>query len=67
MQSKSFTKFGGPVNEPVEVDETFVGARSKNMHKSRQTVTVKELVYGEHQKVVVMGMLTVKLAKCGRR
>jgi transposase-like protein len=35
MQSKSFAKFGGPDTE-VEVDETFIGGKAKNMHKSRK-------------------------------
>jgi transposase-like protein len=35
MQSKSFEKIGGPGSE-VEVDETFVGQKARNMHKSRK-------------------------------
>jgi transposase-like protein len=36
MQSKSFVKLGGPDSPPVEADETFVGAKARNMHKSRK-------------------------------
>jgi hypothetical protein len=34
MQSKSFAKAGGPGGE-VEVDETYIGGSTKNMHKDR--------------------------------
>lgn len=35
LQDDSPNKFGGPDTE-VEVDETFIGAKAKNMHKSRK-------------------------------
>jgi transposase-like protein len=35
MQSKSFEKIGGPGSE-VEVDESFIGGKVNNMHKSRK-------------------------------
>lgn len=35
MQDSSFTKLGGNGN-PVEVDETFIGGRARNMHKSKK-------------------------------
>jgi transposase-like protein len=35
MQSKSFDKLGGPDSE-VEVDESYVGGKVNNMHKSRK-------------------------------
>src|SRR5665213_734606 len=35
MQSKSFLKLGSD-GSPVEMDETFVGGKVKNMHKSRK-------------------------------
>ena len=35
MQTQSFGKIGGEGSE-VEVDETYVGARAQNMHKSRK-------------------------------
>jgi transposase-like protein len=54
MQTKSFLKLGGPGSE-VEVDETFIGGKSRNMHidvrERRITGT------GGKDKTVVMGML----------
>ena len=35
LQSGSFTKLGGPGSE-VESDETYIGGKSRNMHKSRR-------------------------------
>src|SRR5712692_10749912 len=35
MQSKSFAKLGGPESE-IEVDESYVGSKVNNMHKSRK-------------------------------
>jgi transposase-like protein len=46
-------KMGG--NGPIEVDETFVGGKVKNMHKSRK---VKGMSYAAgNGKTIVMGML----------
>jgi transposase-like protein len=54
MQSKSFAKIGGPGSE-VEVDETFIGGKARNMHKNRRIKTkVRE---GNWGKAIVMGML----------
>jgi len=36
VQSKSFVKLGGPDSPPVEVDESFIGGKARNMHKSRK-------------------------------
>ncbi len=56
MQSKSFMKFGGN-NEPIEVDETFVGANPRNMHADRRLkMYTKGAGWGGH-KTIVMGML----------
>jgi hypothetical protein len=49
-------KVGG--NAPVEIDETFVGGKVKNMHKSK----IKKQFHGKgtqggHEKAVVLGML----------
>jgi len=53
MTDTSDTKLGG--NGPVEIDETFVGGKVKNMHKSRR---VKGLNYSAgNGKAIVMGML----------
>jgi transposase-like protein len=54
IQSKSFTKLGGPDTE-VEVDETFIGGKARNMHKDRRIkMKVREENWG---KTIVMGML----------
>src|SRR5450631_808381 len=46
-------KIGG--NGPVEIDETFVGGKVKNMHKAKR---VKSLSYqGGNGKAIVLGML----------
>jgi hypothetical protein len=36
IQSKSFVKLGGPDSAPIEVDETFIGGKARNMHQSRK-------------------------------
>jgi transposase-like protein len=54
MTDNSGEKMGGN-NGPVEIDETFVGGKVKNMHKSRR---VKGLNYQSgNGKTIVMGML----------
>jgi hypothetical protein len=54
VQSKSFAKIGGPGSE-VEVDETFIGGKARNMHKAKRIRTkVRE---GNWGKTIVMGML----------
>lgn len=54
MQSKSFAKIGGPGSE-IEVDETFIGGKARNMHKDRRIKTkVRE---GNWAKTIVVGML----------
>jgi transposase-like protein len=53
MTDASTDKMGG--NGPIEIDETFVGGKVKNMHKSRK---VKGLNYQSgNGKAIVMGML----------
>jgi transposase-like protein len=54
MQTKSFNKIGGE----VEVDETYIGGKARNMHASKR----KELFGGSHRrayagKVAVVGLL----------
>jgi hypothetical protein len=58
MQNNTFNKLGGggDAGPAVEVDETFVGGRIKNMHKGR-----KRKIQSEHghkgAKAIVLGML----------
>src|SRR5882762_2148550 len=55
MQSKSFSKIGGSGSE-VEVDETFIGGKARNMHKSKKIGKGFEK-RGITGKAVVMGIL----------
>jgi transposase-like protein len=58
IQSKSFVKLGGPDSPPIEVDETFIGGKARNMHKSkRERLTRNGGMQGGSGKAVVMGML----------
>lgn len=53
MTDRTAEKLG--LNSPIEVDETFVGGKMRNMHKSRR---VKGLNYSAgNGKAIVMGML----------
>lgn len=55
MQTKSVVKLGGPCSE-VEVDETFIGGKARNMHAD---VRKRRIVHGggPNDKVIVMGFL----------
>jgi transposase-like protein len=53
MQTGTFLKLGGPA--PVEVDETFIGGKLKNMHKGRKE-RVKASANPDNE-VAVMGLL----------
>ena len=58
LQNGSFAKIGGPNSAPVEVDETFIGGKARNMHKSRRLRMGHGIgMQGGHGKTVVMGML----------
>jgi hypothetical protein len=46
-------KLGGPMSSPVEIDETYIGGKARNMHKSRHEKTRG----GRDNKTIVMGML----------
>src|ERR1035437_7210725 len=48
------TKLGGTDGGPVEVDETFIGGRLRNMHKDEKVRYEKR--GGSHGKAVVMGI-----------
>jgi transposase-like protein len=57
MEAQERAKFGGPDSSPVEVDETFIGGKIKNMHRSRVRVKYKgKPVSGGSAKAIVMGM-----------
>ncbi len=54
-------KLGGPDGGSVEVDETFIGGKARNMHKEKrarlsQTIG-SEQMYGGKGKAIVIGML----------
>jgi transposase-like protein len=55
LQDKSFVKLGGPGSE-VEVDETFIGGKARNMHK-KQRMKMKDRSAENWGKAIVMGML----------
>jgi transposase-like protein len=55
LQEKSFVKLGGPGSE-VEVDETFIGGKARNMHKDRR-MKMKDSSADNWGKAIVMGML----------
>jgi transposase-like protein len=54
MQSKSFVRLGGGGKE-VEVDETFIGGKSRNMHRETRQRKIKGT--GGKDKTVVLGVL----------
>ncbi|MDE3161979.1 MAG: IS1595 family transposase [Acidobacteriota bacterium] len=57
MKSGSFVKMGGPEGGPCEVDETFIGGRIKNMHRSKvRSKYLGQPVHAAATKAVVMGM-----------
>jgi len=55
METNSFMKLGGSDSGPVEIDETFVGGKVKNMHKSRRPKDYA--TQGRKGKAIVLGML----------
>ena len=58
LQSGSLSKLGGPDTE-VEVDETFVGGKMKNMHNSKRKRINRAMgsTAGSTAKTIVMGFL----------
>lgn len=54
MQTKSFVKLGGPGSE-VEVDETFIGGKARNMHRDVHRRRIKSS--GPSDKATVFGIL----------
>jgi transposase-like protein len=55
MRNGSLLKMGGSQSGPVEVDETFIGGKTKNMHRERRQRMQTALK--QDQKTIVMGML----------
>src|ERR1017187_1615861 len=55
LRTGSFHKLGGDPNNEVEVDETFVGGKLRNMHKDKKIIYNKR--GGTFGKTVVMGLL----------
>ncbi len=53
-------QLGGEDGGPVEVDETFVGGKPKNMHSSRRR-KMQTAANGDSGKAIVMGMLDREL------
>jgi transposase-like protein len=55
LKNGSWAKLGG-TGGPVEVDETFIGGKPKNMHASRR-LKMKTSLHGYAEKAIVVGML----------
>lgn len=55
MQSGTFMKTGGPGSNGVEVDETFIGGKARNMHVSKRERRITGT--GGKDKIAVMGIL----------
>lgn len=56
MQSKSFVKLGGDGGQ-VEVDETFIGGKARNMHKSVKARRITGQGHNNIDKAIVWGAL----------
>jgi transposase-like protein len=57
LQESSLTRVGRS-GAPVEVDETFIGGKARNMHKSKRLrLSAESGMQGGHGKTVVMGLL----------
>src|SRR6266542_550112 len=63
MESKSFEKLEGE----VEIDETFIGGKSQNMHKSRRHLPQRLGAKAGMSKTAVLGMLQRSEEKGGSR
>jgi transposase-like protein len=59
MQNGSLVKLGGS-GAPVEADETFIGGKARNMHKSVRERRIKGPGFNVEDKAVVAGLLERK-------
>lgn len=55
LQETHTTKLGGLSGTPIQVDETFIGGKARNMHKERRNRMKVRL--NNNAKTIVMGML----------
>jgi transposase-like protein len=55
LQTGSLAKLGGPDSAPVEVDETFIGGKARNMHVDKRERRITGT--GGKDKAAVMGIL----------
>lgn len=57
METQSFVKLGGPESAPIEVDETFIGGKIKNMHRNKVRSKYRGMpVQGASTKAIVAGI-----------
>ena len=55
MKTGTLLKIGGPESGPIEVDESFVGGKVKNMHRGKVRAMYAQTPNGNN-KIAVMGM-----------
>ena len=56
-QGKSGGKLGGPMGEPVEVDETYIGGKARNMHADKKAKALQGRKGGSSHRAIVLGVL----------
>ena len=50
-------KLGGPMGPEVEVDETYIGGKARNMHKDKKAKVMQGRKGGSAHKAIVLGVL----------